>query len=575
MSQRREISQGIRMKARVAFLVASAGLAAHAVASEPLSFTDEAVARGVEFKLGFNYAQFGSGLMLLDLNNDSHLDIVIAGGQNDGISVYENDGTGHFIDRTAVANFGNNSTSSGLSAADYDNDGDLDFFVSGWVSSSRLYRNDGNFHFTDVALEAGVKTNCPLMSTTWGDIDGDGFLDLYASVRTLTFADETKNFMFHNNGDGTFTDRAAALGVDAELDPTLLAAFFDYDRDGDDDLYLGTDKGTHNGISNRLYRNDKNAGFTEVTDKTNSAANIDCMGIAVGDLDYDGLFDMYLTNIQVGNKLLMNDGKGVFVDQTKAAGMGNYAIGWGTVFADFDNDTNLDTYVCNMLGENKLYRGSQTWPMIDEGATAGVNVPEDVFCVAVGDVDGDHDLDMLVGTSNDGVHLFINHSVDAATNNYVRFNVVGEVDKNVFGVGTSVEVDTGDMTQLREVRSGVNYKAQDEYTLHYGLGDAGTIEEVRAIFPGGLTRTFTDVPVNGEWTLYRQDRVGDVDGNGCVDLSEFSMAIQAISKPGVSLSAGNEIFDANGDFVIDSTDIMALLSKICAQKYSGPVFQSP
>ena len=574
MSQQREISQGIRMKTRVAYLIATAGLAAHAVASEPLSFTDEAVARGVDFHIGFNYAQFGAGLMLLDLNGDSHLDIVVAGGLGDVIGVFENDGTGHFTDRTAVANLGQSSTSSGLSAADFDNDGDLDFFVSGWVSSSRLFRNDGNFQFTDVALQAGVKTDCPLMSTTWGDIDGDGFLDMYAAVRTLTFADETRNFMFHNNGDGTFTNRAVELGVDAELDPTLLAAFFDYDRDGDDDLYLGTDKGTHNGISNRLFRNEK-TGFVEVTKKTNTAANIDCMGIAVGDLNYDGLFDMYLTNISVGNKLLMNDGSGVFVDQTKSAGMGNFYIGWGTVFADFDNDTNLDTYLCNMLGDNKLYRGSQVWPLIDEAATAGVNVEEDVFCVAIGDVDGDHDLDILVGTSNDGVHLFINNSPDAATNNYVRFNVVGEVDKNIFAIGTTVEVDTGSMTQIREVRTGVNFKAQDEYTLHYGLGDASSIDEVRAIFPGGLTRTFTDVPMNGEWTLYRQDRIGDVDGNGCVDLSEFSMAIQALSKPGVSLSAGEEIFDANGDFVIDSSDIMALLSKICAQKYSGRVFQGP
>ena len=557
-----------------AFVVAAAGLATQAVAIEPLNFTDEAELRGVDFMMGFNYAQFGAGLMLLDLNGDTHLDIVIAGGQNNAIGIYENDGLGFFTDRTGVANLGQSSTSSGVSAADYDNDGDLDFFVSGWVSSSRLYRNDGNFQFTDVALQAGVKTNCPLMATTWGDVDGDGFLDMYAAVRTLTFNDDTKNFMFRNNGDGTFTDQAAELGVDAELDPTLLAAFFDYDRDGDDDLYLGTDKGTFNGISNRMYRNDQ-AGFVEVTKKTNSAANVDCMGIAVGDLNYDGLFDMYLTNIAAGNKLLMNDGSGVFVDQTKNAGMGNYNIGWGTVFADFDNDTNLDNYVCNMLGDNKLFRGTQAWPMVNEAPVAGVNVKEDVFCVAVGDVDGDHDLDMLVGTNNDGVHLFINNSPDAANNNYVRLNVVGEVDKNIFAVGATVEVDTGSMTQIREVRTGVNYKAQDEYTLHYGLADAGSIDEVRAIFPGGDTRTFTDVPINNEWSLYRQDRVGDVDGNGCVDLNEFGMAVQAISKPGVHLRVGQEIFDANGDFVIDSSDILALLGEICARKFSAPVYQGP
>ena len=573
MHEREQKEKGHKMSVQRAVALGIFLTCTIAVAGEPLNFVDEAVDRGVDFQIGFNYPQFGSGLMMTDLNGDGYPDLVIAGGTGYKIGIYQNDGTGNFRDRTVGSGIPPTAASSGMSVADYDNDGDVDIFIGGWLSPSRLYRNDGNFQFTDVALEAGVKTNCPLMATCWADIDGDGFLDLYASVRTLTFNDETRNFLYHNNGDGTFTDIAGDLGIDAEDDPTLLAAFFDYDRDGDDDLYLGTDKGTFAGINNRMYRNDLTS-FTEVTEKTNTAANVDCMGIAVGDLNFDGQFDLYVTNITAGNKLLMSDGKGSFTDQTAAAGLGNFRIGWGTVFADFDNDTELDVYVCNMLGQNRLYRGSQTWPLIDEAVSANVDVSNDVFCVAIGDVDGDRDLDMLVGNSGGRVHLYINHSVDAATNNSVMFNVVGERNANRFAVGTVVEVQTGKKTQLREVRSGVNYKAQDDYTLHFGLGNAKAITQVNVDFSADKSRTFTNVPMNETWTIYPPSRGGDVNGDGRISISEFGAAFAAISKPGTHIVPGQEIFDLNGDFVIDFQDIAEILSRGLSvsfdQYYTGP-----
>ncbi len=537
-------------------LAVLAGTASSVMASNPLSFSNEAVARGIDYNLGVNYTQFGSGLMMVDVDGDGDLDIIVGGASNNRIGVYENDGAGNFTDRSLTCGMSSDTVVSGMNAADYDNDGDLDLLINGWLSPTRLYRNNGDFTFTDVAAAAGINVSEASFAASWADVDQDGHLDLYAAVRTFHEGDPTPNFFFHNNGDGTFTDLAGPMGIDAEGDPTLVTAFFDYDRDGDDDLYLGTDKGSAGTRNNRLYRNDGGV-FTEVTAETNAFGHVDCMGIAVGDINFDGYFDMYITNVPLGNKLLMHDGVSAYVDETLAAGVGSYHVGWGTVFADFDNDTELDLYVCNMQGENRLYRGSNTWPLIDEGPSAGVNEASDVFCVAVGDVDGDNDLDMIVGGTNTKLQLYINNSVDAQTNNWVRFNVVGN-DTNRFAVGTCVEIKNTGKTQVREVRSGVNYKAQDEYTLHFGLAAQETAQSITAFFHGGQPRRLTGAPANHTWTIYTQDRLGDPNNNGKIDWYELSQAVAARTAPGATIQPGQEIFDMDGDFDIDLDDLAAM-----------------
>lgn len=532
----------------------------------PLSFSNEALTRGVVFSIGFNYTQYGAGLMMSDLDNDGDLDLVIANGTGGRFGVYENDGTGHFTDRSFTAGMFPMSVSSGLAAADYDNDGDIDIFVSGWYTNSRLYRNNGDFTFTDVAISAGiVDPGTPNMSASWGDVNQDGHLDLYVSIRTNHNAFPDPNKFYINNGDGTFTDQAVALDVDAEGDPTLLSAFFDFDRDGDDDLYLGTDKGSGGTLMNRLYRNDGGA-FTEVTVETNAQAYVDCMGIAVGDLNFDGFYDMYVTNIQHGNKLLMYDpGAGQYVDQTAAADVGSYEVGWGTLFADFDNDTHLDTYVCNIQGPipgsdgaNRLYRGAPMadWPLVDEAVTAGVANTADVYCAAHGDVDGDGDIDLLVGRVNGRVSLYINNSADAAKNNWVRFNVVGhQGEKNQYGIGTCVDITHNGIDQVRQVRAGTHYKTTSEHTVHFGLGDSETVDSMQVIYPGNTIRNLSNAPANQTWTLWPEHRLGDPNGNGRIDYAELVTAIMSRTGPGNPITPGLEIFDMDGDFDLDNDDL--------------------
>ena len=545
------------------------GTACGVASAAPLSFSEEAVARGIHFTIGINFQQYGAGMLMSDLDNDGDLDIVVSGGSTGSFGIYENDGSGNFTNRSFTAGFVYMSMSSGMAAADYDNDGDIDIFLSGWYTNSRLYRNNGDFTFTDVAVSAGiVDPNTPNMGACWGDINQDGHLDLYVSVRTGHNAHPGSNAMYINNGDGTFTNQAEALNIDAEGDPTLLSAFFDFDRDGDDDLYLGTDKGSGGFWKNRLYRNDGGA-FTEVTTQTNSAAYIDCMGIAVGDLNYDGYYDMYLTNIQQGNKLFVYDPiAGEYNDETAAAGVGSYEIGWGTFFADFDNDTFLDTYVCNHQGPlpaadgaNRLYRGADMadWPMVDEAASAGVGTTAPVYCVAEGDIDGDGDIDMLVGNNGGRVHLYINNSPDAASNNWVRFNVVGnQGELNQHAIGACVDIVHDGIPQVRQVRAGTNYKTSSEMTVHFGLGQSDTVDTLSVIYPGNTIRDLTNAPANETWTLWPENRLGDPNGNGRIDYFELYTAIISRTGPGNPITPGLEIFDMDGDFDLDNDDLVLM-----------------
>jgi len=527
-------------------------------APAPLVFEEESFQRGLNYLIGTPFAQFGAGVALIDLNNDGHLDAVVLGATNGLVGVYQNTGTGNFINRsfsTGIAPI----NASGVSAADYNGDGLLDLFVGGWLTGNRMLRNNGNFTFTDVTAAAGLTLVAPTISSTWSDYNGDGWLDLYVSTRTATNNNHERNRFYRNNGDGTFTDVAAALGVDCEADPSLLAAFFDFDNDGLDDLYVGTDKGSGNFYKNRLFRNTGGA-FVEITDQANAAAYIDCMGFAIGDLDYDGFFDVYMTNLPIGNKLYMNDGAGAFVDQTAAAGMGAFAQSWGTVFADFDDDTRLDTYVCVANGPNQLFQGVPAWPMTNVAAEANAALTGTSYALAVGDVDGDHRLDMLVGETSGRVKLLVNRTESESSS--VRFRVVGQ-GPNTFAVGARLDIEAGGIWQARQIYAGSNYKATNEFTVHVGLGASTQADRVIVRWPGtGDTRELTNVPANHQWTLYPPERLGDANGDGRYRRDDLFALLQAITGPGVAIQPGQERFDMDGDFDIDFSDLTLLIGRL-------------
>ncbi len=535
--------------------VACTGIAINAFAQSQLPFVDQAIQRGISYVPDQEIfdAPFGEGAAFADLDNDGDPDLILLGRADGLIGIFENNGQGMFVDHSANSGLDLLNNASGIVAGDYDGDGQLDIYISRWNKYNKMYRNLGSFHFLDVTAETGVGSLGDSSGCGWGDIDGDGWLDLYVTNRSVP------NLLFHNVR-GAFTDVAEILGCQAANQPSYQATFLDFDRDGDADLYIANDRGAlHcNIFHNLLYRN-RNSAFVDSTVQTNTAACVDAMCIAVGDLDNNRLMDLYITNNLLGNSLLMQQPNGTFLQQAAAAGVSSFTTGWGSVFFDYDNDGYLDLYVCNEFANNLLYHGSPTWPMVNVANQLHVNDSAASFACAIADIDNDGDVDLLVVNRDTNVRLFINQNNSA--NHWAKFNVVGR-GHNRWGVGTNVDVRTGTTWRQREVIAGDNYKSQNELKQHVGIGAATTLDEIVITWPGPVSRTITNLSPNQTWTLYPLERLGDANGDGAWELVDF-LALEHCfgpDSPG-SLHPGCEIMDFDGDADVDLADFSQFLKR--------------
>jgi len=284
-----------------------------------LPFTSEAASRGVIFSVNTNqFGAFGYGVGLADLNNNGSLDIIAVGDVTGGIRLWENDGTGHFTDRSLNAILNPQIPTrrySGVSAADYLQSADL--IVQGLMRAHQRYQPDALPIVFDLLAQEGLVTAQAGLGdpgagcgVSWVDFDGDGWLDIYVSNRTGSFFSGSghsweDNRLYRNNGDGTFTDVAVEMGVDAPGMLSFQASFFDYNGDGRPDLYLANDKGHYSdGPMNctnpsMLFRND-GTHFTNVSLETEALLCLDAMCVTVGDFNNDLSHDIYVTNTPSG-----------------------------------------------------------------------------------------------------------------------------------------------------------------------------------------------------------------------------------------------------------------------------------
>jgi len=540
------------------------GLAyAHSSPAQGLEpFTDEAVARGISYvpvePAEPDVVALGQGLAFVDLNSDDSPDVVLLGSSNGLVGIYENDGRGFFIDRSTSNGVPLLSNAKGVSAGDYDRDGDLDLYLTqgtdylffpDYETPNVLLRNEGGFQFTDVTSFAGVRDHSHSYSSAWGDYDNDGWVDLYVSNRFQP------NRLYRNLGDGTFVDVAVSLGVDRGGDPTFQSSFFDYDRDGDADLYVANDKA--DGcvkFQNHFFEN-TGGSFVDVTNTNGTEACVSSMCIAFGDFNENGYQDIYVTNLPSGNALMINQGNGLFTREENAAGVASDAYGWGSVFFDFDNDTIQDLYVCNYFpstDHNRLYRYTGSWPASDVAATCQVESPGESFAVASADIENDGDLDLLVLNWDEPIRLFVNQ--EGEQREWVKFRVAG-LNGERHAIGANLRIHTGQKRQIREVVAGSNYMSQNELIVHFGLADATVVDEIEVFWPGGTTRTLTDYPAGQTWTLYPPSRLGDANGDGQVrldDLGHFQSCFRTPALP--VISAGCEMMDLDGDGDVDLDD---------------------
>ena len=495
----------------------------------------------------------GSGVALLDYDNDGWLDIYLLNGStfpalrgNEAAPramLFHNNHDGTFTDVTDKAGVANERWGFGVVVGDYDNDGWPDIYVSNF-GKNRLYHNNHDGTFTDVAERAGVTLGGWSTGATWGDYDHDGYLDLFVPGYVKFDPDNApiagkgglppglcqfrginvmcgprglpgeSDHLFHNNRDGTFTDVSMKAGVsDPRGDYGLASVFVDVDDDGWIDLLVANDS-----VPKYLYRNKHDGTFEDVSYLSGFALNDEgreqaAMGIAVGDYNRDGKVDFHITNFSDDyNTLYRNDGEASFNDVSFTAGIANVTIpflGWGTGFLDYDNDGLLDIFVANghvYPGVDKQDWGT-TWaqrPLLfrnlngskfEEVAPAtgsGLAVLVSARGAAFGDVFNEGHIDVVLNVMDSTPVLLRN--VVKNSNHWLMLKLIGGPKSPRDAIGAKVFVTTGTIRQRADVFSGGSYASSSDQRLHFGLGAATKVDKAEIFWPDGA-REEIKIPV--------------------------------------------------------------------------------
>lgn len=563
----------VPVRATVRFALAGAWwCSAAAAAGTFVPFTAEQTARGVTYNMMLSVPlptpSEGFGMAAADLDGDGDLDLVLLGRADGLVGIYENLGTGTFANRSATSGISATPLGRGVAAFDYDLDGDLDLYLAQFNQPCRLWRNDGALRFTDVTQVAGLAFTGPANGCSVADFDGDGHLDLYQ----CTYQVGLPNRLYRNLGNGAFQEVAASLGV-ASVGLGYQSTFSDFDRDGRADLCVSNDRGVGN-VPNQLFRN-TGSGFADVGDASGMSVALCSMGMACADLDGNGRSDFYFTNVPdpapplLGvNPLMLGSPSGTFSQAQAAWGVENRFFSWGAVFLDVDNDADLDLYVNNETVPNRLYLNPGAPPMADVAAAAGVAGTTGLSYVTIaGDLDRDGDLDLVQNNMSGAVRLFMNN--EGGRRAWLRLRVAGagRVRDAIGASATLVARDAGGALrapQWREVLCGGNgYLGQSETTLHFGLADAVAADSIEVRWPSGGVRTLRNLAANAAWTAYPDARLGDVDGDGDVDGTDWA-AFAGWGRG--TLVPGREMLDFDGDGALGDADLAAFWLRSSARR---------
>ena len=513
-------------------------------------FTDVAQSSGIFFQHingstgRFYYPEtYGSGVVFLDYDNDGDQDLYLVNSAalpgfmesfEPTNSLYQNNGDGTFSDVTEASGTGDRGYGLGVCAADYDNDGNIDLYVTNF-GPNVLFRNRGDGTFGDVTELAGVGDARMSTSAAFADYDNDGYVDLYVANNAHVPMDSPREcrhgvvpvycgpgqyegvsgVLYHNEGDGTFADVTRQAGVYDESGRQLGVVFSDYDQDGDADIYIANDT-----KPNWLFRNDGQGHFTDVGLTSGVAVNPEArpeagMGTDWGDYDRDGLMDIIVCNFQWEScRLLANQGDGFFEDRTFLAGLGEptySTLTFGTDFFDYDNDGFLDIFIANghvdpnigiidkggpaYAQHDQLFHnnGDKTFDDVSEATGLEKNRPKVGRGSAAGDYDNDGDLDLLVGNNNHRPMLLRNDGGNS--NNWLSIRTVGTTS-NRDGIGALITVDGGGFKQSEEVRAGSSYLSQSDLRVHFGLGTLSVVDRIEIRWPSGIRQTLKQIEAN-------------------------------------------------------------------------------
>ena len=425
-----------------------------------------------------------------DYDNDGYLDLFVSNFGTPFNYLYHNNGNNSFTRVMTGAIATDDANSEGAAWGDYDNDGFLDLFVAvGLGGNDLLYRNDGNGSFTRITTGPVVQSGGNSRGCAWGDYDNDGWLDLFVANEQ-----NQNNFLFHNNGGGTFTKIAAGSIVN-DGGASYGCAWGDYDNDGFLDLFVA-----NLNQNNFLYHNNRDGTFTRVTSGRIVSDGGASQGCAWGDYDNDGLLDLFVANRNQRNFLYHNEGNGTFTAITNGLVVNDIGYSWGPAWTDYDNDGFLDLFVANGPpsgpGQNDfLYRnnGDGTFTRIMTGSVVSDNAISD-GC-AWGDYDNDGFPDLFVTNLNGQNNLLYRNNGN--DNNWLTVRCVGQLS-NRSGIGTKVRIRTTregqSRWQVREISGGSGYGSQNASYAYFGLGSATNIEVIRIEWPSGVVQEFSGVP---------------------------------------------------------------------------------
>ena len=480
----------------------------------------------------------------VDYDNDGDLDLYITNGPQAGARnfLYRNDGAGTFTKITGDTITQTISAYDGATFGDFDNDGDEDCFIATWWNNvNYLFKNDGDGTWTRVTVGPMVTGGTYSETGSWADYDNDGYLDLYA-CNSFT---PLQNLLFHNNGDGTFTKiTTGAQSTDGWK--SRIGAWADYDNDGDLDIYVANEANQ----LNNFYRNEGNGTFTKITTGSFVNENNESFGASWGDIDNDGDLDLFVANHAGQNAgLFTNNGDGTFTKITTGIVVNNAGYSVGSTFVDIDNDGDLDLYVCNAFApgsiNNFLYynNGDGTFTQ-DTSDPAGSDLGWTYGC-AFGDIDKDGDLDLALAKCFGEIEnnaLYLN---SGNANHFLAMNFVGS-RSNRSGIGVRVKIKAviggNARWQMREVSSQAGYCVQNGEDAWFGLGDATIVDSIVSTWPSGVTRILTNVAADQFLAIDECDAI-DPDGDG--------IGSNCDNCPGV---ANATQLDGDGDGIGDACD---------------------
>jgi hypothetical protein len=494
----------------------------------------------------------GGGVALLDYDDDGLLDVFVVNGRRleeaSGASrpvshLYRNLGKNRFEDVTARAGITASGWGQAACAGDYDNDGRVDLFVT-YFGDNLLFRNNGDGTFTEASRRAGLHSAGRRYSSgcAFLDYDRDGRLDLFVanyvdfdpSTAPLPGSSPTgcrwkgipvfcgprglkgaQNALFHNDGGGRFTEVSRAAGIlrAGRLSYALGAVAADLDNDGWPDIYVACDS-----TASLLYRNNRDGTFSEVGVEAGAAYNEDGreqagMGVGIGDYDGDGALDLVVTNFSDDTPTLRrNHGDGTFTDVTARAlpGWNTKLLGWGTGFADFDNDGLADLFFANghvypEIDRERLstryrqpkavYRnlGNGAFADVSGRSGPGIALERSARGAAFGDLDNDGDVDVVVNNCHERPSLLENRGGNRGTWLALK---LGGTRSNRSAIGARVRLTAGGRSQVGEVVSGGSWASQSDLRLHFGLGAARIVERIQVRWPSGIVQEVENVAVN-------------------------------------------------------------------------------